>query len=72
MKRYILTTLFALVLFTGSVFAAGQVPQNDGKSEAESVSIYDKVARHVRESQTIGDAGVERAGIVARLTLGGS
>ena len=35
MKRYILTTLFTLVLFTGSVFAAGQVPQNDGKSEAE-------------------------------------
>ena len=36
MKRYILTTLFTLVLFTGSVFAAGQVPQNDGKSEAET------------------------------------
>ena len=36
MKRYILTTLFALVLFTGSVFAAGQVPQSDGKSEAET------------------------------------
>ena len=35
MKRYILTTLFALVFFAGSAFAAGQVPQNDGKSEAE-------------------------------------
>ena len=35
MKRYILTTLFALVLFVGPAFAAGQVPQNDGKSEAE-------------------------------------
>ena len=35
MKRYILTTLFALVLFAGSAFAAGHIPQNDGKSEAE-------------------------------------
>lgn len=35
MKRYILTTLFALVLFTGSAFATGHIPQNDGKSEAE-------------------------------------
>ena len=35
MRRYILTTLFALVFFAGSAFAAGQVPQNDGKSEAE-------------------------------------
>lgn len=36
MKRYILTTLFALVLFVGHAFATGQVPQNDGKSEAET------------------------------------
>lgn len=35
MKRYILTTLFALVLFAGSAFATGHIPQNDGKSEAE-------------------------------------
>ena len=35
MKRYILTTLFALVLFVGSAFATGHIPQNDGKSEAE-------------------------------------
>ena len=36
MKRYILTTLFALVLFVGHAFATGQVLQNDGKSEAET------------------------------------
>ena len=35
MKRYILTTLFALVLFASSAFATGHIPQNDGKSEAE-------------------------------------
>ncbi|MBQ8695999.1 MAG: hypothetical protein IJ513_10225 [Bacteroidaceae bacterium] len=35
MKRYILTTMFALVLFAGSAFATGHIPQNDGKSEAE-------------------------------------
>ena len=35
MKRYILTTLFALVLFVGPAFATGHIPQNDGKSEAE-------------------------------------
>lgn len=35
MKRYILTTLFALVLFAASAFATGHIPQNDGKSEAE-------------------------------------
>ena len=35
MKRYILTTLFALMLFAGSAFATGHIPQNDGKSEAE-------------------------------------
>ncbi len=35
MRRYILTTLFALVLFAGSAFATGHIPQNDGKSEAE-------------------------------------
>ena len=35
MKRYILTTLFALVLFAGSAFATGHIPQNDGKAEAE-------------------------------------
>ena len=36
MKRYILTTLFALVLFVGPAFATGHIPQNDGKSEAET------------------------------------
>ena len=36
MKRYILTTLFALVLFVGPAFATGHRPQNDGKSEAET------------------------------------
>ena len=35
MRRYILTTLFAFVLFAGSAFATGHIPQNDGKSEAE-------------------------------------
>ena len=35
MKRYILTTLFALVLFAGSAFATRHIPQNDGKTEAE-------------------------------------
>lgn len=35
MKRYILTTLFALVLFVGPAFATGHIPQNDGKTEAE-------------------------------------
>ena len=35
MKRYILTTLFALMLFAASAFATGHIPQNDGKSEAE-------------------------------------
>ena len=35
MKRYILTTLFTLVLFVGPAFATGHIPQNDGKSEAE-------------------------------------
>ena len=35
MKRYILTTLFALVLFFFFSFATGHIPQNDGKSEAE-------------------------------------
>ena len=35
MKRYILTTLFALVLFAGSAFATGHIPQSDGKTEAE-------------------------------------
>ena len=36
MKRYILTTLFALVLFVGPAFATGHIPQNDGKSEVET------------------------------------
>ena len=36
MKRYILTTLFALVLFVGPAFATGHRPQNDGKSEVET------------------------------------
>ena len=36
MKRYILTTLFALVLFVGPAFATGYRPQNDGKSEVET------------------------------------
>ena len=35
MKRYILITLFALVLFAGSAFAIGRIPQNDGKNEVE-------------------------------------
>ena len=35
MKRYILTTLFALVLFVGPAFATGHIPQSDGKTEAE-------------------------------------
>ena len=35
MKRYILTTLFALVLFVGPAFAIGHIPQSDGKTEAE-------------------------------------
>ena len=36
MKRYILTTLFALVLFVGPAFATWPRPQNDGKSEVET------------------------------------
>ena len=36
MKRYILTTLFTLVLFVGPAFATGHRPQNDGKSEVET------------------------------------
>ena len=48
MKRYILTTLFALVLFAGSAFAAGQVPQNDGKSEAE---IYIKKVAKIKSDE---------------------
>ena len=36
MKRYILTTLFTLVLFVGHAFATGHRPQNDGKSEVET------------------------------------
>lgn len=35
MKRYILTTLFSLVLFVGSGFANGHTPQVKEKSEAE-------------------------------------
>ena len=35
MKRYILITLFALVLFAGSAFATGRIPQNDGRNEVE-------------------------------------
>ena len=48
MKRYILTTLFALVFFAGSAFAAGQVPQNDGKSEAE---MYIKNVAKIKSSE---------------------
>lgn len=35
MKRYILTLMMSFVLFAGSAFAAGQVPQVKEKSEAE-------------------------------------
>lgn len=44
----------------------------DRESEAKSVSIHDNIAGHVRESQAIDHAGVERSGIVARLTFGDS
>lgn len=48
MKRYILTTLFALVLFAGSAFATGHIPQNDGKSEAE---MYIKNVAKIKSSE---------------------
>lgn len=48
MKRYILTTLFALVLFVGSAFATGHIPQNDGKSEAE---MYIKKVAKIKSSE---------------------
>lgn len=48
MKRYILTTLFALVLFAGSAFATGHIPQNDGKSEAE---MYIKKVAKIKSSE---------------------
>lgn len=48
MKRYILTTLFALVLFAGSAFATGHIPQNDGKSEAE---MYIKKLAKIKSSE---------------------
>lgn len=48
MKRYILTTLFALVLFAGSAFATGHIPQNDGKSEAE---MYIKRVAKIRSGE---------------------
>ena len=48
MKRYILTTLFALVLFAGSAFATGHIPQNDGKSEAE---MYIKRVAKIKSSE---------------------
>ena len=35
MKRYILSAMMSLLLFAGSAFATGHIPQNDGKSEAE-------------------------------------
>ena len=35
MKRYILTVMMSLVLFAGSAFAAGNMPQVKEKSEAE-------------------------------------
>ena len=48
MKRYILTTLFALVLFAASAFATGHIPQNDGKSEAE---MYIKNVAKIKSSE---------------------
>ena len=48
MKRYILITLFALVLFVGSAFATGRIPQNDGKSEAE---MYIKRVAKIKSSE---------------------
>ena len=48
MKRYILTTLFALVLFASSAFATGHIPQNDGKSEAE---MYIKRVAKIRSDE---------------------
>ena len=48
MRRYILTTLFALVLFAGSAFATGHIPQNDGKSEAE---MYIKNVAKIKSSE---------------------
>ena len=36
MKRYILSAMMSLLLFAGSAFATGHIPQNDGKSEAET------------------------------------
>lgn len=48
MRRYILTTLFAFVLFAGSAFATGHIPQNDGKSEAE---MYIKNVAKIKSSE---------------------
>ena len=48
MRRYILTTLFALVLFAGSAFATGHIPQNDGKAEAE---MYIKKVAKIKSSE---------------------
>ena len=48
MRRYILTTLFAFVLFAASAFATGHIPQNDGKSEAE---MYIKNVAKIKSSE---------------------